>query len=96
MLWAEVRQWLARAKAQPRGMQRVFPELDLLISTKACVAPAFENPWFVVREPSAYSDGAGGATASAVAAAARGKASDMGVLLGTSSGVEIAMAFGAI
>ncbi|CAK0867971.1 unnamed protein product [Prorocentrum cordatum] len=46
--WAELQRWLATARAQPHGLQRAFPELDMLVSTKACVSPETELPWFVL------------------------------------------------
>jgi len=47
--WAELRRWVANARSQHHGLQRVFPELDMFVSTKACVAPEVEIPWFIVK-----------------------------------------------
>ncbi|CAE8581780.1 unnamed protein product [Polarella glacialis] len=50
--WEELRRWLAAARSLPKsagGRQRLFPELDLLVSTRACVGPEVEVPWFVLR-----------------------------------------------
>eukprot|EP00927_Polykrikos_kofoidii_P011927 TRINITY_DN15103_c0_g1_i1.p1 TRINITY_DN15103_c0_g1~~TRINITY_DN15103_c0_g1_i1.p1 ORF type:complete len:922 (-),score=159.62 TRINITY_DN15103_c0_g1_i1:178-2943(-) len=94
----ELRRWLADAKSRQYGLQRVFPELDLFISTKACVGPEVELPWFVLRGSGKEEedDDELGKT--------RGSNSDRGASSGSSlagdldrrSAVEIAAAYGAV
>lgn len=52
--WSTLHRWVVDARTNPRGLQKIFPELDLIVSTKACVGPEAELPWFLV---DAESDG---------------------------------------
>lgn len=86
--WAELRRWLADARQGARGgTQRVFPELDLLVSTNACVGPQVENPWFIAL-PDASSDDGGFTDL--------GRDIAGGMAADASSGVELAAAYGAL
>eukprot|EP00439_Symbiodinium_sp_Y106_P026861 s938_g3.t1 len=49
--WDQLRQWVEAQLALPAsegGRQKLFPELDLLVSTRACVGPQMELPWFLL------------------------------------------------
>ncbi|CAE7453624.1 smd2 [Symbiodinium natans] len=49
--WDEVRQWVEEQLALPEsagGRQKIFPGLDLLLSTRACVGKQIELPWFLL------------------------------------------------
>lgn len=48
LIWEELKRWVKNARSMSGGQQRLFPELDLLVSTRACVGPEVEVPWFLL------------------------------------------------